>query len=90
MNRARQSFETDVAKLLTLLEDVLSPNQLWELELHFEHEEYEFGFELLRELLHGVDQATLPTSASELFASLARELGVDDALWRGVGRKKET
>jgi hypothetical protein len=83
-----ENLATDFAALVSNLEDVLSPSQVWELQIHIDYDEHELAFQMLCEMLRHAD-VTIPDPASELFVELASRLGVDDALWSDLRGAKE-
>ena len=78
---------TNFAALLSLLEDVLSPSQVWELDVFLDYDEHDLAFSILCSMLRNVD-AEISEEGLELLAQVAQELGVDEVHWRDVGRAR--
>ncbi len=87
MSDEHENLGTDFDALLSALEDVLSTDQLWELRIHADYDEHALALEMLCEMLGQVG-AVVPEPADELFLGLANQLGVDEALLRGLRRRK--
>jgi hypothetical protein len=69
--------------LLTSLEEQLSPEQIWELDVHLRYDEVEEAFEGLCSMLraHG---SPLPRQARPLFRFLGVRLEIEEARWRDL------
>ena len=72
-----EKLTTDFGALLVTLEGVLSTSQIWELEIHVDHDEHELAFEMLCETLRQ-SRAVIPGHARECFLAIARHLGIDE------------
>jgi len=84
-----ENLETDFAALLSVLEHVLSPSQVWELETYADYDEHELAFEMLCDMLRQA-RGTVPEPADDIFLELATHLGVAHALVQDLRRPKKT
>jgi hypothetical protein len=82
-----EHLATDFAALLSLLEEVLSPSQVWELEVFLDYDEHDLAFHILCSMLRSID-ADIPQPGRELLAQVAQHLGVNEAHWRDLGRAR--
>ena len=82
-----EEVATYFAALLSLLEDVLSPSQVWELEVLLNYDERELAFDLLCSMVRSMD-AVIPQPGLELLAQVGQHLGVSEARWRDLGRPR--
>ncbi len=87
MTDEAEHLATDFAALLSLLEEILSPSQVWELQVHLEYDEHQVAFAMLCSMLRSID-AAIPEPGFELLGQVATQLGVSKAHWRDLGRTR--
>ncbi|HKY34648.1 MAG TPA: hypothetical protein VJN18_01805 [Polyangiaceae bacterium] len=87
MTDQAEHLATDFAALLSLLDDILSPSQVWEIQVFLDYDEHEFAFSMLCSMLR-TKGAPISEPGLELLGQVAKHLGVNEARWRGIGRAR--
>jgi len=87
MSNDSETIATTFAALLSLLAKILSLDQLWELEVHADHDEHEVAFSLLCSILRRA-AAPIPEPAWALLVEVGGRLGAKPALWRRLPRAR--
>jgi len=87
MTDEAEHLATDFAALLSLLEEMLSQSQVWEIQVHLDYDEHEVAFAMLCSMLRSLDGA-IPAPGFELLVRVANHLGVSETCWRDLDRSR--